>query len=212
MRAQGSSSSVSGNLTITATDKLTQQGAHHQAGGVYREQAASVEHLEANNRDSSRSQRTQVHGEAGVSVDYSAVTRPLEGAVKKGASLDANGVVNEIGTIGKPNLGIDVAADGGTHTQSSSDTQAQTTQIQAGAIQVTARDEVHDRGRSTGRPTAGSACGQIATALTPPATAIVVRRTTLTAVRACASTPRPARISAVLPVDRARIAAARSSP
>ncbi|ELM3723445.1 hemagglutinin repeat-containing protein [Edwardsiella piscicida] len=146
VRAQGSSSSVSGNLTITATDKLTQQGAHHQAGGVYREQAASVEHLEANNRDSSRSQRTQVHGEAGVSVDYSAVTRPLEGAVKKGASLDANGVVNEIGTIGKPNLGIDVAADGGTHTQSSSDTQAQTTQIQAGAIQVTARDEVHDRG------------------------------------------------------------------
>ncbi|MDA6076026.1 hemagglutinin repeat-containing protein [Edwardsiella anguillarum] len=66
--------------------------------------------------------------------------------MKKGASTDANGVVNEIGTIGKPNLGIDVAASGGTHTQSSSDTTAQTTQIQAGAIQVTARDEVHDRG------------------------------------------------------------------
>nr|WP_241772328.1 hemagglutinin repeat-containing protein [Edwardsiella ictaluri] len=146
IRAQGSSSKVSGNLTITATDKLTQQGAHHQAGGVYREQAASVEHLEAHNRDSNSSQSTQVHAEAGASVDYSAVTRPLEGAVKKGTSLDTNGVVNEIGTIGKPNLGIDAAASGGTRTQSSSDTQSQTTQIQAGAIQVTARDGVHDRG------------------------------------------------------------------
>lgn len=145
-RARGSSSEVKGNLIINAQDTLTQQGASHQVGGAYRAQAASVAQLEAHDRDSSRSQGTRVDAEVGANVDYSAVTRPLAGAAQKVASLDVNGAIDEVGKVGKPNLGLDIGANGGTKTESRSESRAKTTHIQAGSIEVTARDTIHDRG------------------------------------------------------------------
>ncbi|XEH49084.1 hypothetical protein NMD75_13485 [Edwardsiella tarda] len=100
-------------MIINAQDTLTQQGASHQVGGAYRAQAASVAQLEAHDRDSSRSQGTQVDAEVGANVNYSTVTRPLAGAAQKAGQLDANGVIDEVGKVGKPNLGLDIAANGG---------------------------------------------------------------------------------------------------
>ncbi|MCL0910241.1 hemagglutinin repeat-containing protein [Escherichia coli] len=145
-RARGSSSEIKGNLIINAQDTLTQQGASHQVGGAYRAQAAKVAQLEAHDRDSSRSQGTRVDAEVGVNVNYSAVLRPLARAAQKAASLDVNGAIDELGKVGKPNLGLDIGANGGTQTESRSESRAKTTHIQAGTIEVTARDTIHDRG------------------------------------------------------------------
>ncbi|AOV97636.1 hemolysin [Edwardsiella hoshinae] len=154
-RAQGSSSEVKGNLTISAQGTLTQQGARHQVGGRYREQANQVAHLEAQDRASSRSQSTRVDAEVGANVNYSALTRPLAGAAQKAGQLDANGVIDEVGKVGKPNLGLDIAANGGTQRESRSESRAKTTQIQAGAIEVAARDTLHDRGTQYRAETGG---------------------------------------------------------
>ncbi|WP_237712278.1 hemagglutinin repeat-containing protein [Escherichia sp. TW14182] len=137
---------MKGNLIINAQDTLTQQGASHQVGGAYRAQAAKVAQLEAHDRDSSRSQGTRVDAEVGVNVNYSAVLRPLARAAQKAASLDVNGAIDELGKVGKPNLGLDIGANGGTQTESRSESRAKTTHIQAGTIEVTARDTIHDRG------------------------------------------------------------------
>lgn len=112
-KAVTSGSDVKGNLTVNARDKLTQQGAQHSVGGAYQENAADVDHLAAADTASSTTSKTDVGVNIGANVDYSAVTRPVERAVGKAAKLDATGVINDIGGIGAPNVGLDIGAQGG---------------------------------------------------------------------------------------------------
>ncbi|WP_037433730.1 hemagglutinin repeat-containing protein [Serratia plymuthica] len=145
-KAVTSGTHVAGNLTITAKNQLTQQGAQHQVGGKYQENVANVSHLEATNSESSTTRKTDVGVDIGANVDYSAVTRPVERAVGKVAQLDANGVINEIGGIGAPNVGLDIGAKGGSSETRTGDSKAVVSKITAGEIEVTATGEVHDRG------------------------------------------------------------------
>lgn len=112
-KAVTSGSDVKGNLAVNARDKLTQQGAQHSVGGAYKENAAGVDHLAAADTASSSTTKTDVGVNIGANVDYSAVTRPVERAVGKAAKLDATGVINDIGGIGAPNVGLDIGAQGG---------------------------------------------------------------------------------------------------
>lgn len=145
-KAVTSGTHVAGNLTITAKNRLTQQGAQHLVGGKYQENVANVAHLEATNSESSTTRKTDVGVDIGANVDYSAVTRPVERAVGKVAQLDANGVINEIGGIGAPNVGLDIGAKGGGSETRTGDSKAVASKITAGEIEVTATGEIHDRG------------------------------------------------------------------
>lgn len=145
-KAVTSTSDVKGNLTINAKDKLTQQGAQHQVGGKYQENANSVAHLAATDSESSSTRKTDVGVDIGANVDYSAISRPVERAVGKAAKLDVNGAINDIGSIGLPNVGIDVGANGGTSEKSSSSSQAVVSTITAGEIDVKTPGELLDRG------------------------------------------------------------------
>ncbi|CAI1775940.1 Hemolysin precursor [Serratia quinivorans] len=145
-KAVTSGSDIKGNLTINAKDQLTQQGAQHQVAGKYQENANNVAHLAATDSTSSNTRKTEVGVDIGANVDYSAITRPVERAVGKAAKLDANGVINDIGSIGLPNVGIDVGASGGSNEQRSSSSQAVVSNIKAGEIAVKAAGELQDRG------------------------------------------------------------------
>ncbi|MDW5502623.1 hemagglutinin repeat-containing protein [Pseudomonas lundensis] len=145
-KAVTSGSDIAGNLTIHANDKLTQQGAQHQVGGKYQENANSVAHLAATDSESTTTRKTDVGVDIGANVDYSAITRPVERAVGKVAKLDANGAINDIGGIGLPNIGLDVGANGGSNDNSSSRSQAVVSNIKAGEIEVNASGKLQDQG------------------------------------------------------------------
>ncbi|HDU7917027.1 TPA: hemagglutinin repeat-containing protein [Serratia marcescens] len=145
-KAITSGSDVKGNLTINARDKLTQQGAQHSVGGAYQENAAGVDHLAATNSNSTTTTKTDVGVNIGANVDYSAVTRPVERAVGKAAKLDATGVINDIGGIGAPNVGLDIGAQGGSSEKHSSSSQAVVSSVKAGSIDINAKGEVRDQG------------------------------------------------------------------
>ncbi|KKZ18952.1 hemolysin [Serratia marcescens] len=145
-KAVTSGSDVKGNLTVNARDKLTQQGAQHSVGGTYQENAAGVDHLAATNSNSSTTHKTDVGVNIGANVDYSAVTRPVERAVGKAAKLDATGVINDIGGIGAPNVGLDIGAQGGSSEKHSSSSQAVVSSVKAGSIDINAKGEVRDQG------------------------------------------------------------------
>ncbi|NGH08589.1 filamentous hemagglutinin N-terminal domain-containing protein [Serratia marcescens] len=145
-KAITSGSDVKGNLTINARDKLTQQGAQHSVGGAYQENAAGVDHLAAADTASTTTTKTDVGVNIGANVDYSAVTRPVERAVGKAAKLDATGVINDIGGIGAPNVGLDIGAQGGSSEKHSSSSQAVVSSVKAGSIDINAKGEVRDQG------------------------------------------------------------------
>ncbi|MFU0759456.1 Hemolysin [Serratia marcescens] len=145
-KAITSGSDVKGNLTINARDKLTQQGAQHSVGGTYQENAAGVDHLAAADTASTTTTKTDVGVNIGANVDYSAVTRPVERAVGKAAKLDATGVINDIGGIGAPNVGLDIGAQGGSSEKHSSSSQAVVSSVKAGSIDINAKGEVRDQG------------------------------------------------------------------
>ncbi|HEJ0402825.1 TPA: hemagglutinin repeat-containing protein [Serratia marcescens] len=145
-KAITSGSDVKGNLTINTRDKLTQQGAQHSVGGAYQENAAGVDHLAAADTASTTTTKTDVGVNIGANVDYSAVTRPVERAVGKAAKLDATGVINDIGGIGAPNVGLDIGAQGGSSEKRSSSSQAVVSSVQAGSIDINAKGEVRDQG------------------------------------------------------------------
>ncbi|MGL1813794.1 UNVERIFIED_CONTAM: filamentous hemagglutinin N-terminal domain-containing protein [Serratia marcescens] len=145
-KAVTSGSDVKGNLTVNARDKLTQQGAQHSVGGAYQENATGVDHLAATNSNSSTTHKTDVGVNIGANVDYSAVTRPVERAVGKATKLDATGVINDIGGIGAPNVGLDIGAQGGSSEKHSSSSQAVVSSVKAGSIDINAKGEVRDQG------------------------------------------------------------------
>ncbi|MFL4451239.1 hemagglutinin repeat-containing protein [Serratia marcescens] len=145
-KAITSGSDVKGNLTINARDKLTQQGAQHSVGGAYQENAAGVDHLAAADTASTTTTKTDAGVNIGANVDYSAVTRPVERAVGKAAKLDATGVINDIGGIGAPNVGLDIGAQGGSSEKHSSSSQAVVSSVKAGSIDINAKGEVRDQG------------------------------------------------------------------
>lgn len=145
-KAITSGSDVKGNLTINARDKLAQQGAQHSVGGAYQENAAGVDHLAAADTASTTTTKTDVGVNIGANVDYSAVTRPVERAVGKAAKLDATGVINDIGGIGAPNVGLDIGAQGGSSEKHSSSSQAVVSSVKAGSIDINAKGEVRDQG------------------------------------------------------------------
>ncbi|MBD8453962.1 hemagglutinin repeat-containing protein [Serratia rubidaea] len=139
-------SEVKGNLTIAARDTLTQQGAQHRVGGVYQERAASVNHLAAADRTDSSTRTTDVGVNIGANADISAVTRPLERAAGKAAKLDVNGVINDVGGIGAPNVGLDIGAQGGGSERRSSSDRAVVSQLKAGSIDINSAGSVRDQG------------------------------------------------------------------
>lgn len=145
-KAVSSGSDVSGNLTINARDKLTQQGAQHSVGGVYRENATSVDHLAAVDTANSSTVKTEVGVNIGANVDYSPITRPVESAVGKVTKLDVIGALNDINNIDMPNIGLDVSAQGGSSEIYSNSSQAVVSSLKAGSIDINAKGDVLDQG------------------------------------------------------------------
>ncbi|VTP67922.1 Hemolysin precursor [Serratia rubidaea] len=82
----------------------------------------------------------------GANADISAVTRPLEHAAGKAAKLDVNGVINDVGGIGAPNVGLDIGAQGGGSERRSSSDRAVVSQLKAGSIDINSAGSVRDQG------------------------------------------------------------------
>lgn len=145
-KAISSTSDVNGNMTINARDKLTQQGAQHSVGNIYKENATSIDHLATADTYSSSEVKTEVSVNIAANVDYSATTRPAENAVEKATELDIHGAINDIGSIDSPNVGIDIGAKGSSSQKHNSSSHAVVTSIKAGGIDINAKKDVLDKG------------------------------------------------------------------
>ncbi|ENL4829741.1 hemagglutinin repeat-containing protein [Salmonella enterica subsp. enterica serovar Teko] len=141
-----SGSNVKGNLTINASDRLTQQGAQHSVDGAYQENAAGIDHLAAADTSVTTTHKTDVGVNISANIDYSAVTRPVERAVGQVAGLDVTGVINDIGGIGSPNAGLDIGVQGGGSEKRSSSSQAVVNSVKAGSIDINAKGDLRDQG------------------------------------------------------------------
>ncbi|WP_299017931.1 hemagglutinin repeat-containing protein [uncultured Photobacterium sp.] len=141
-----SKTDVAGNLIVNAENKLTQQGAEHKVQGVYKESAENIDHLAAVNKEETTTTTASGGGDIGANIDYSGVTRPIEKAAKKLGKADVMGAIDDIATVGAPNLGLDVNAEGKTTEHVKTDTTATVTKITAGNIDVNAEGSVRDQG------------------------------------------------------------------
>ncbi|MBD2809311.1 hemagglutinin repeat-containing protein [Xenorhabdus sp. Vera] len=139
-QALPSGSDVKGNLIINARDKIIQQGAQHLVGGIYQEYAASVDHLAATDSTSTTTHKTNVEVDISPNVDYSAVTRPVEGMLNKTPSLE------DTRALYAPNLGLDIGAQGGGSEKRSSSLQAVVSSVKADSIDIKANGTVRDQG------------------------------------------------------------------
>lgn len=145
-KALVSGTQVSGDLVIAAKGDLTHQGTQQQIGGKYQVDADNVHNLAAKNSDNSTTTTLKVGVDIGVNADYSAITRPLERAGGKVASLDAGGTLNDIGGIGAPNVGIDVNASGSSSDVRKNSEQAVVNTVNAGDISINAGGAIRDQG------------------------------------------------------------------
>ncbi|MCC8381465.1 hemagglutinin repeat-containing protein [Xenorhabdus sp. PB30.3] len=119
-KAVVSKTDIAGDLKLNARNKLEQEGAQHNVAGNYEANANSIENRAAESSDSTYSGNFNIGG--GVSLSLS----------MKNSS---------------PNVGANVFAKGGNHTESNTKSNANVTSIQANNnIRINAKEDVYDQG------------------------------------------------------------------
>ncbi|MFA3780912.1 hemagglutinin repeat-containing protein [Yersinia sp. 1652 StPb PI] len=141
-----SSSQVAGNLNITATQDVTNQGTDHNVGGAYQAQGNNIHNLAAENSEKTHTKTTKVDVGYEANIAYGEITRPLEGVVNKAQELDLGGMIESVGEVGGPNAGLDLYAKGGTKETNLNSSQSVVTSIKGGNIALNANGEVKDQG------------------------------------------------------------------
>lgn len=141
-----SGSQVAGNLNITASKDVTNQGSDHKVDGAYQVQGENIQNLAAENREKTNTTTTQIDVGYGANIDYSKVTRPVEDVIKNVQDENIGGMMKATDNIGAPDVGIDLYAKGSTKETTFNNTQSVGTSIQGGSIVLNATDEVKDQG------------------------------------------------------------------
>ncbi|MFW5401020.1 hemagglutinin repeat-containing protein [Yersinia sp. 1252 StPb PI] len=141
-----SGSQVAGNLNITATKDVTNQGTDHNVGGAYQAQGHNIHNLAAENSEKTHTKTTKVDVGYEANIAYGEVTRPIEGVVNKAQELDLGGMIESVGEVGGPNAGLDLYAKGGTKETNLNSSQSVVTSIKGGNIALNAAGEVKDQG------------------------------------------------------------------
>ena len=144
---QGTRTHTGGNLTLNASDTLTQQGAQHSVQGNYQENAVQSSHLASANHSQSSTSHTSVTTDLGAAVDYSAITRPAVEAVKKITHADIDGGKASFNEAkqGIPELQGTLQVNVDHKTNSQQQTTQQGTRIQAGNIAVNTQGKLTDQ-------------------------------------------------------------------
>ncbi|MGC5701081.1 hemagglutinin repeat-containing protein [Pseudomonas sp. NFXW11] len=144
--AQTSGINASGNLSITAGNRLTTEGAQVQAGGALQVNAGEIDNRAAYNSESSQHRENNWAVDVGANVEYKDVTRPIEKAIQGVAQRKFHqpGVLD---ALGQPNVGLDVDVS---HQNRQSDNSAQTAQVsQLSGAQVTVKADGQLRDQGT---------------------------------------------------------------
>lgn len=159
---KGSETQVAGDLTITANNDVTHQGASHKVDGAYKESGENINHLAANDNATSKTDTLNIGVDVGVNLDYSGVTQPIKKVVENGvdaANPDSNKGIDKkvtfkdaisnlanLSNLEAPNVGVEVGIKGGGSQKSQSDSQAVSTSITAGKINTDSNKTLHDQG------------------------------------------------------------------
>ncbi|MQL49278.1 filamentous hemagglutinin N-terminal domain-containing protein [Photorhabdus khanii] len=138
-----SGSKIAGDLNIKANGELVQEGASHKVNGTYTAEAGKVSNLAVSNTESNSNSKLQVGTDIGVNIDYSAVTRPVEKAVKEPVKSALDGTFAKKGT---PNLGADIAANGSSIQTASKKSDAVVTSVKASNVVIKTNSELYDQG------------------------------------------------------------------
>lgn len=141
-----SNSTVAGNLNITATKDVTNQGTNHSVGGAYQVEGNNIHNLAAENSEITNTKTTKVDAGYEANIAYGEVTRPIEDVINNGKKLDIGGMLEAAGEIGAPNAGVDLYAKGGTKETNLNSKQSVVTSIKGGNITLNAAGEVKDQG------------------------------------------------------------------
>ncbi|WP_434526700.1 hemagglutinin repeat-containing protein [Photorhabdus asymbiotica] len=138
-----SGSQIAGDLNIKANGELVQEGTDHKVSGTYTAEAGKVSNLATSNTESHSNNKLQVGTDIGVNIDYSAVTRPVEKAVKEPVKAALDGTFAKKGT---PNLGADLAANGNNIQTEDKRSEAVVTSVQASNVVIKTNGELYDQG------------------------------------------------------------------
>ncbi|NRN27665.1 hemagglutinin repeat-containing protein [Photorhabdus heterorhabditis] len=138
-----SGSQIAGDLNIKANGELVQEGTNHKVNGTYTAEAGKVSNLAVTNTASHSNSKLQVGTDIGVNIDYSAVTRPVEKAVKEPAKAALDGTFTKKST---PNLGADLAANGSSIQTENKKSEAVVTSVQASNVVIKTHGELYDQG------------------------------------------------------------------
>ncbi|EKN4810683.1 hemagglutinin repeat-containing protein [Yersinia enterocolitica] len=141
-----SNSTVAGNLNITATKDVTNQGTNHSIGGTYQVEGNNIHNLAAEKSEITNTKTTKVDVGYEANIAYGEVTRPIEDLINNGKKLDLGGMIEAVGEIGAPNAGVDFSAKGGTKETHLNSSQSVVTSIKGGNIALNAAGEVKDQG------------------------------------------------------------------
>ncbi|MDN0124519.1 hemagglutinin repeat-containing protein [Yersinia aleksiciae] len=141
-----SGSQVAGNLNITASKDVTNQGSDHKVDGAYQVQGENIQNLAAENREKTNTTTTQIDVGYGANIDYANVTRPIEDAIKNVQDNNIGGMMEATDNIAAPNAGVDLYGKGSTKETTFDSTQSVGTSIQGSNIVLNATDEVKDQG------------------------------------------------------------------
>ncbi|HEI6850007.1 TPA: hemagglutinin repeat-containing protein [Yersinia enterocolitica] len=141
-----SDSKVAGNLNISASKDITNQGTNHRVGGDYQAQGNNIHNLAAENSEITNTKTTKVDVGYEANIAYGEVTRPIEGVINKTQKLDLGGMIEAVGEVGGPNAGLDIYVKGGTKETKLNSSQAVVTSIKGGNITLNANSEVKDQG------------------------------------------------------------------
>lgn len=141
-----SGSKVAGNLNITATKDMTNQGSAHSVEGIYQVSADNVNNLAAENSEKTVTVTTNLDAGFGVNIAYDKITRPIEEMVNKAKEQDIGGMIDAVDDIGSPNAGVDIYAKGGTKETSLTSNQSIGTSIKGGDIAINATGALKDQG------------------------------------------------------------------
>ncbi|MGE4684510.1 hemagglutinin repeat-containing protein [Yersinia enterocolitica] len=141
-----SDSKVAGNLNISASKDITNQGTDHNVGGDYQAQGNNIHNLAAENSEITNTKTTKVDVGYEANIAYGEVTRPIEGVINKAQELDLGGMIEAVGEVGGPNAGLDIYVKGGTKETHLNSSQAVVTSIKGGNITLNANSEVKDQG------------------------------------------------------------------
>lgn len=99
-----SNSTVAGNLNITATKDITNQGTNHSVGGAYQVEGNNIHNLAAENSEITNTKTTKVDVGYEANIAYGEVTRPIEDLINNGKKLDLGGMIEAVGEIGAPKV------------------------------------------------------------------------------------------------------------